>query len=83
MTLNALEPQSCITRRRSPSPRKTASGSSWCSVWVACATIRDWSGEEELAEARDGFLAAGDREAAAEAVLMLSDLLWNQGNREA
>jgi class 3 adenylate cyclase len=44
--------------------------------------FRDWSGAEELEEARDGFLAAGDREAAAEAALMLADLIWNQGNRE-
>ncbi len=44
--------------------------------------FRNWSGAEELEEARDGFLAAGDREAAAEATLMLADCVWNQRNRE-
>src|SRR5207302_4671691 len=44
--------------------------------------FRNWSGTEELEEARDGFLAAGDREAAAEAALMLADLSWNRGSRD-
>jgi tetratricopeptide (TPR) repeat protein len=41
--------------------------------------IRSWEGTEELAEARDGFVAAGDPESAAEAVRMMADNLWARG----
>jgi class 3 adenylate cyclase/tetratricopeptide (TPR) repeat protein len=41
-----------------------------------------WSGAEELEAARDGFLAAGDNESAAEAALYLADLAWSQGRGE-
>ena len=41
--------------------------------------IQSWEGDEELAEARDGFVAAGDPEAAAEAALMIADNLWARG----
>ena len=40
------------------------------------------TGEELLAEARDGLLAQGDREAAAEAEALLGQLLWRQGRGE-
>jgi hypothetical protein len=39
-------------------------------------------GAAELSEARTGLLAAGEREAAAEASLMLADLAWTQGRRD-
>jgi class 3 adenylate cyclase/tetratricopeptide (TPR) repeat protein len=39
-------------------------------------------GGDLLAEARDGLLAAGDREAAAEAASLLSQLAWWQGQGE-
>jgi hypothetical protein len=39
-------------------------------------------GGEELAEARERLLARGDRELAAETVLMLADLHWRQGRGE-
>jgi class 3 adenylate cyclase/tetratricopeptide (TPR) repeat protein len=42
--------------------------------------IRSWHGTEELAEARDGFLAAGNSEAAAEAALMIADNEWAAGH---
>jgi class 3 adenylate cyclase len=38
-------------------------------------------GAGELSEARTGLLAAGEREAAAEASLMLADIAWKQGLR--
>jgi tetratricopeptide (TPR) repeat protein len=41
--------------------------------------VRSWEGSEELAEARAGFLAAGDPESAAEAALMIADNLWAHG----
>jgi tetratricopeptide (TPR) repeat protein len=44
--------------------------------------LRYEEGEEELAEARDALLARGDREAAAEAVLMLADIRWKRGRSE-
>ena len=40
------------------------------------------AGAELLAEARDGLLLAGDREAAAEAEAMLGRLMWRQGQGE-
>jgi len=43
--------------------------------------LRDEEGEEELEAARDGLLAAGDRDTAAEAALLLSDLAWKSGRR--
>ncbi len=39
-------------------------------------------GAAELGEARRRLLAAGDREAAAEALLMLADIAWRQGLRD-
>jgi tetratricopeptide (TPR) repeat protein len=39
-------------------------------------------GASELGEARTGLLAAGDREGAAEASLMLGDIAWKQGRRD-
>ena len=44
--------------------------------------IRSWEGSEELAEARDGFIAAGDPESAAEAILSIADNLWSRGQGE-
>jgi class 3 adenylate cyclase/tetratricopeptide (TPR) repeat protein len=44
--------------------------------------IRSWEGSEELAEARDGFIAVGDPESAAEAVLSIADNLWSRGQGE-
>jgi class 3 adenylate cyclase/tetratricopeptide (TPR) repeat protein len=44
--------------------------------------IRSWHGNEELKEARDGFLAAGNPEAAAEAALMLTENEWSAGHAE-
>jgi class 3 adenylate cyclase len=44
--------------------------------------LRYEEGAEELAEARDGLLAAGDREAAAEAELLLADIGWRRGRRD-
>ncbi len=41
--------------------------------------IRSWEGSEELAQARDGFIAAGDPESAAEAVLRMADNYWSRG----
>ncbi len=41
-----------------------------------------WGGVDELEAARAGFLAAGDRESAAEAALLLADILWSQGNAD-
>jgi len=43
--------------------------------------LRDEEGAEELEAAQDGLLAAGDRDAAAEAALLLSDLAWKSGRR--
>jgi class 3 adenylate cyclase/tetratricopeptide (TPR) repeat protein len=40
-------------------------------------------GADELLAARDGLLAAGNREAAAEAELQLADLAWNEGRGAA
>jgi len=44
--------------------------------------LRHEEGEDELAEARDALLARRDREAAAEAVLMLADIAWRQGRSD-
>jgi tetratricopeptide (TPR) repeat protein len=44
--------------------------------------LRAEEGTAELIEARTGLLAAGEREAAAEAALMLADILWKQGRRD-
>jgi tetratricopeptide (TPR) repeat protein len=44
--------------------------------------IRSWEGSEELTEARDGFIAAGDPESAAEAVLRIADNYWSRGQGE-
>jgi tetratricopeptide (TPR) repeat protein len=41
------------------------------------------TGDEVLAEARDGLLAAGDRESAAEAEALLGELSWRRGRQEA
>jgi class 3 adenylate cyclase/tetratricopeptide (TPR) repeat protein len=40
------------------------------------------AGSEELAEARDGFLASDQRDAAAEAELLIGDLAWRRGMGE-
>jgi tetratricopeptide (TPR) repeat protein len=39
-------------------------------------------GAAELSEARTGLLEVGEREAAAEASLMLADIVWKQGRRD-
>jgi class 3 adenylate cyclase/tetratricopeptide (TPR) repeat protein len=44
--------------------------------------IRSWEGTEELAEARDGFIALGDPESAAEAALRIADNHWSRGHGE-
>src|SRR5436190_8388747 len=44
--------------------------------------LRSWEGTEELAKARDGFIAAGDPESAAEAVLRIADNYWSRGQGE-
>jgi class 3 adenylate cyclase/tetratricopeptide (TPR) repeat protein len=44
--------------------------------------FRDEEGAEDLEAARDGFLASGDRERAAEAALMLADISWKSGRRD-
>jgi class 3 adenylate cyclase/tetratricopeptide (TPR) repeat protein len=44
--------------------------------------IRSWEGTEELEEARDGFIAAGDPDSAAEAVLRIADNYWSRGQGE-
>ena len=44
--------------------------------------LRAWGGSTELKDAQSGLLAAGHRESAAEAALMLADIAWNKGNRE-
>ncbi len=44
--------------------------------------LRNEEGEAELAKARAGLTAAGERESAAEASLMLADIAWKQGRRE-
>jgi class 3 adenylate cyclase/tetratricopeptide (TPR) repeat protein len=41
--------------------------------------LTDGTGDEELAEARDGLLAAGDRETAASAEAMRARLSWDRG----
>jgi class 3 adenylate cyclase/tetratricopeptide (TPR) repeat protein len=41
------------------------------------------AGDEALAEARDEFLARGERESAAEAIVLLGELLWMRGEAEA
>jgi predicted ATPase len=41
--------------------------------------IAEEAGEETLLEARDALLASGDREAAAEAEIVLSQLAWDRG----
>jgi len=44
--------------------------------------LRNEQGESELTEARAGLIAADDREAAAEASLMLADIAWKEGRRD-
>ena len=44
--------------------------------------LQDEQGEAELTRARTQLLAAGDREAAVEATVMLADIAWKQGRRE-
>jgi tetratricopeptide (TPR) repeat protein len=44
--------------------------------------LRNEEGERELANAHAGLIAAGEREAAAEAALMLADIGWKQGRRD-
>jgi class 3 adenylate cyclase/tetratricopeptide (TPR) repeat protein len=43
--------------------------------------LRDEEGGNELETAQGGLLAAGDRDMAAEAALLLSDLAWKSGRR--
>ncbi|MDQ2982245.1 MAG: hypothetical protein M3R26_07990, partial [Actinomycetota bacterium] len=43
---------------------------------------RESQGAEELTAARDAFVAAGDRERAAEAALMLANISWREGARD-
>jgi tetratricopeptide (TPR) repeat protein len=42
----------------------------------------EWAGAEELTEARDALLDAGDAESAAEAEVLLSVLEWERGQRD-
>ena len=42
--------------------------------------LRSETGADELGEARDGFLAAGDHERAAEVALALAQVAWRQGS---
>jgi tetratricopeptide (TPR) repeat protein len=44
--------------------------------------LQDEQGEAELTQARDLMLAAGKRDRAAEAAVMLADIAWTQGRRE-
>jgi tetratricopeptide (TPR) repeat protein len=44
--------------------------------------LQDRSGEAELTAARTQLLAIDDREAAAEAALMLADIAWSEGRRQ-
>ncbi len=44
--------------------------------------LRAEEGAAELTEARTGLLAAGEHEAAADAVLMLADIAWKEGRRD-
>src|SRR5436190_17283077 len=44
--------------------------------------LRHEEGEQELGEARDRLLARGDRQAAAEAALMLANIAWKQGRSD-
>jgi class 3 adenylate cyclase len=44
--------------------------------------LQDEQGEEELKEARKQLLAAGRRETAAEATLLLADIAWKHGRRK-
>jgi tetratricopeptide (TPR) repeat protein len=44
--------------------------------------VHDEEGAEELAAARDGLIATGDPEAAAEASLMLANIGWKAGRRD-
>jgi tetratricopeptide (TPR) repeat protein len=44
--------------------------------------LRDRQGVDELAAAHDALLAAGNREAAAEAAVMLADISWYAGRRD-
>jgi class 3 adenylate cyclase len=45
--------------------------------------LRAEEGADELRAAHDGFLAAGDRERAAEAALVLAQVAWRQGGADA
>jgi class 3 adenylate cyclase/tetratricopeptide (TPR) repeat protein len=49
----------------------------------AAKHLRSWEGTEELEEAREGFVAAGDLESAAEATLRIADNCWSRGQGEA
>jgi tetratricopeptide (TPR) repeat protein len=83
MTLNALEPAERYYREAlALAPEDERERIELVFRLGRVLHVRDWGGVEEISEARDGFLAAGDREAAAEAALILADLIWNQGNRE-
>jgi class 3 adenylate cyclase/tetratricopeptide (TPR) repeat protein len=44
--------------------------------------LRTYGGRDEFEQAREAFLAAGDRESAAEAALFLADLAWTRGSNE-
>jgi class 3 adenylate cyclase/tetratricopeptide (TPR) repeat protein len=44
--------------------------------------LRELRGVDELIEAREGLTAAGDRDGAAEASLMLADIAWQGGSRD-
>jgi tetratricopeptide (TPR) repeat protein len=44
--------------------------------------LQDEQGEAELKKAHAGLLAAGNREAAAEATLLLADIAWKEGRRK-
>jgi class 3 adenylate cyclase/tetratricopeptide (TPR) repeat protein len=44
--------------------------------------LRAQEGAEQLATAMEGLVAAGDRETAAEAALMLANISWHEGRRD-
>jgi class 3 adenylate cyclase/tetratricopeptide (TPR) repeat protein len=83
MTLNALPQAEAYFRRAldlSPAddPERPA-------LLLRCGRalyLRAEEGAAELTEARAELVAAGDREAAAEAALMLADIAWKQGRRD-
>jgi class 3 adenylate cyclase/tetratricopeptide (TPR) repeat protein len=83
MTLNALPQAEAYFRRALE--LSSADDSERPALLLRCGRamyLRSEEGAAELAEARTGLVAAGDRDSAAEAVLMLADIAWRQGRRD-